>query len=258
MPGDPYKDWAKPFLGYKHKVLINENCLNIKRRDNPADNSIIYRVQSGNTIQLGINHPIYVGIPLDKGACISLNNFPTVDDIVSNPLPESQKHRIGTSDCIFYSLTENTEYYIRSWVKYIDDNNNEQIEYTSGISKISTSTGLKNNKVYINGYGSYTQNTANICYNINSAGDSIRTGICYCIKRITPPTVDDFIVESSLSYPEGECIVLSDLLANTEYQVLTFAEDTNGNINYRSNDTSDPIIATPCTFKTKTNPKEKT
>lgn len=133
-----YSYWStfRPFYGYNHIPIKIRTA--VLRTDYPD--------KSTNTQRTCLVYfPIFAGTRITgKGACVAAGYEPTIADIIAPP-PYQTPYQTYTYNYYsmlakFSGLTAGTTYKLRSYIKYLDDDDVEQIQYSDSIEFTTPTT----------------------------------------------------------------------------------------------------------------------
>lgn len=211
----------REFKGYNYIPFIERRC---SQNDNShfktATQTLIY-----------LYFPIVKGVPLDKGACASIGD-PDITSILSLPLEESHTHDYKPEYLHISGLTPGATYNIKTWVKYLDENNIEQIVYSEAVQvpMLTTLTYPRlngsNARWLSNNYCNF-----NMLFGIVGDYEVEEAGLCYAVGHI-PTIADTKLPVTVRDYLEVETVHLNSLTPGTTYKVRSYVKTTNGELRY--------------------------
>lgn len=209
------------FVSYNYIPFIDKKCY-------AFDQS---HFKSATQFMHYLYFPIAKGVPVDRGGCVSTGN-PDITSILSKALPEEEKHNYKPEYLYFSGLTPNTVYNVKTWVKYLDENDVEQIIYSDAI-QVPTLTAL----TYPRLSGSnarWLANTSaqfNMLFSIVGDYEIEEAGICYAVGHL-PTMADTKIPVTVRGFLEVETVDLNSLTPGTTYKVRSYVKTTNGEVRY--------------------------
>lgn len=211
------------FVSYNYIPFIDRRCYQL-------DQSYF---KSATQFMHYLYFPIAKGVPVDRGGCVSTGN-PDITSILSKALPEEEKRNYNPEYLYFSGLTPNTEYNVKTWVKYLDENDVEQIIYSDKI-EVSTLTSL----TYPRLSGSnarWLANTSaqfNMLFSIVGDLEIEEAGLCYAVGHL-PTMADTKIPVTVRGFLEVETVDLNSLTPGTTYKVRSYVKTTNGEVRYHN------------------------
>lgn len=217
------KSWrtAATLVSYNYIPFIDRRCYQL-------DQSYF---KSATQFMHYLYFPIAKGVPVDRGGCVSTGN-PDITSILSKALPEEEKHNYKPEYLYFSGLDANTVYNVKTWVKYLDENDVEQIIYSDAI-QVPTLAALTyprltgSNARWLNNSGCQF----NVSFSIVGDYEIEEAGVCYA-QGHTPTMADAKIPVTVRDFLELEIVTITGLLSGTTYKARTYVKTTNGEIRY--------------------------
>lgn len=216
-----YSYWStfRPFYGYNHIPVKIRTA--VARTDYPDKSTNTQRI-------CGVFFPIFGGTRItDKGACVAAGYEPTIADIISPPPYQMDMDNYYPMLAKFSGLTAGTTYKLRSYVKYLDDNDEEQIQYSDSI-EFTTPTTIVFPPNVLSGVAMFMDNEStyfNVAvWEIGDLGPIDEAGIVLALHN--NPTVADLkftTVNNIIDVPEQ--VYVTGLLAGTRYYVKAFVRN---------------------------------
>ena len=209
------------FVSYNYIPFIDKRCYQL-------DQSYF---KSATQFMHYLYFPIAKGVPVDRGGCAAVGN-PDITSILSKVLPEEEKHNYKPEYLYFSGLTANTVYNVKTWVKYLDENDVEQIIYSDAI-QVPTLTALTyprltgSNARWLNNSGCQF----NVSFSIVGDYEIEEAGVCYAQGHI-PTMADAKIPVTAREFLELEIVTITGLLSGTTYKARTYVKTTNGEVRY--------------------------
>lgn len=212
---------AATFISYNYIPFIDKKCYSF-------DQSYF---KSATQFMHYLYFPIAKGVPVDRGGCVAVGN-PDINSILSKALPDEEKHNYKPEYLYFSGLTANTVYNVKTWVKYLDENDVEQIIYSDAI-QVPTLAALTyprltgSNARWLNNSGCQF----NVSFSIVGDYEIEEAGICYA-QGHTPTMADTKIPVTARGFLELEIVTITGLLSGTTYKARTYVKTTNGEVRY--------------------------
>ena len=209
------------FVSYNYIPFIDKRCYQL-------DQSYF---KSATQFMHYLYFPIAKGVPVDRGGCVAVGN-PDITSILSKALPEEEKHNYKPEYLYFSGLTANTVYNVKTWVKYLDENDVEQIIYSDAI-QVPTLTALTyprltgSNARWLNNSGCQF----NVSFSIVGDYEIEEAGVCYAQGHM-PTMADAKIPVTARGFLELEIVTITGLLSGTTYKARTYVKTTNGEVRY--------------------------
>ena len=213
-----YSYWStfRPFYGYNHIPIKIRTA--VLRTDYPDKSTNTQRICE-------VYFPIFAGTRITgKGACVAAGYEPTIGDIVSPPPYQRNTDDYNKMNAVFSGLTAGTTYKLRSYIKYLDDDDVEQIQYSDSIEFTTPTTIAFPPDVSASVAMFMDDNTTHFnvaVWEMGDLGAIDEAGVVLALQN--NPTVADLkftTVNNLIQTPEE--VYVTGLLAGTKYYVKAF------------------------------------
>ena len=212
---------TREFISYNYTPFIERRC-------SQTDNS---HFKTATQTYIYLYFPVVKGVPVDKGACAAIGN-PDINSILSLPLEESHTHDYKPEYLHISGLTPGATYNIKTWVKYLDENDVEQIVYSEAV-QVPMLTTLTYPRLTGSNARWLSNNYCNFNMGFSIVGDYEveEAGLCYAIGHI-PTMADTKLPVTVRNFFEIETVHLNSLTPGTTYKVRSYVKTTNGEVRY--------------------------